>query len=364
MIIAAHIQQTKGYTSFLLPFISRIANEHPMVQFILFCENTNGFPTLAANCTMVVLKRSLKNSLLLHYWLNYTLPALLTKYKATLFISENNTCSLRTELPQLMLIKQNLTTVIGGGQKGVKSRYLQKYFNDFATKATKICTVSPLLEKTLTANYPVLENKISTIYHSLDECYQPKNELQKTEILATYTEGFHFFLCECNTANRTQLVTVLKAFSIFKKRLKSSLQLLLINKLEENPIADFHLYKYRQEVKILTGITRQQEADLLASAYAAIEIPGQQLSDWGLLCMKCETPLITADGEYGRIQYEDAAMFVELKETALADELMRLYKDESYRSLQIAKGIKLAEPYTLQHSSHLLWQTILQCSKE
>ncbi len=342
-----------------------MATEQAAVQFIVFCEDPAATGLLPANCKTVLIKRSLKRSLLLHYWLNYTLPGLLKKYKASLFISENNACSLRTTLPQLMLVKQDFTTSASTGTKTINIRYLKKYFPSFATKAAKVCTINLMLAKEVGARYPVLKDKTSNIYHGLAEYYGPIDELQQAEILDKYTNGSHFFVCECNAGNRTQLVTVLKAFSIFKKRLKSSLQLVLINKLNENPIPDFHLYKYRKEVKLLTATTEQQEADLVAAAYAAIEISSQQMeNDWGLRCMRSEIPLLTVEGKVARQLYEDAATYTALDEKLMADKIMLLYKDEAYRSEQIDKGKNIAAPYTWQHSSQLLWQSILQCSKD
>lgn len=364
MIIAAHIEQNKGSTSLLLKYISSIAVEQACVQFILFCEAPEATGPLPANCKTAPLKPSPKNSLLLHYWLNYTLPSLLKKYKANLFISENNTCSLRTTLPQLMLVKQYFTAT-ASGNKVRYTRYLKKYFFSFASKAARICTTNPVLGEELGSRYPVLKDKISNIYHGLAEGYGPIDAPQQADILNDHTNGSYFFVCECNATNSTQMVTVLKAFSIFKKRLKSSLQLVLINKGNHNPIPDFHLYKHRKEVQVLTGTTQQDEAKIVAAAYAAIEISSSQMeNDWGLQCMQCDIPLITIESKLARQLYYDAATYTEPDEKILADKLMLLYKDENYRSMQIGKGKSVAAPYTWQHCSQLLWQSILQCCND
>ncbi len=364
MIIAAHIQQTKGSTSFLLKYIAGIAVEQASLQFILFCEVPEVTGALPANCKTVLIKQSLKNSLLLHYWLNYTLPGLLKKYKAGLFISENNTCSLRTTLPQLMLVKQNFTGATTSRTKIINSRYLKRYFPSFAGKATRVCTINSVIAEELTSRYPVLKDKVANIYHGLSDYYAPIVELQQGDLLNKYTDGSHFFVCECIPANRTQLVTVLKAFSIFKKRLKSSLQLVIINKEKDNPIPDFHLYKYRKDVQLLAGIKEEDEANIVAASYAAVEIAsGQMENDWGLQVMKCEVPLITIESKVARQLYSDAATYAEPDEKILAEKLMLLYKDETYRSLQIGKGKNITAPYSWHYSTQLLWQSILQCCK-
>lgn len=364
MIIAAHIQQTKGFSTLLLPYLSRIAAAEPTAQFMFFCEDPSVLNSLPGNCQTVLIKRPLKNSLLLHYWFNYVLPKQLKKHGAHIFISENNVCSLRTTVPQLMLIKENFIAPTSPGNKKLHVRYLKKYFPVFATTAVQVCTTSPRLSRQLATAFPILKNKISNIFHGLDEQYQPMNEQQQNDLLDKHTEGHHFFVCECNAQNRTQLVTVLKAFSIFKKRLKSSMQLVLLNKLGENPIPDFHLYKYRQEVKLLNNMRTEEEAGLIAAAYAALEINSSLLqSDWALHCMQAEVPVVSLEAG-GKQRYEDAAIYTPLDEKLLADELMLLYKDENHRKQQITRGKSFAAPYNWPQSSQLFWQSILQSVRD
>ena len=362
MIIAAHIRQTNGTASFLLPLISQIASEQQSIQFILFCVDPEALGELPANCKRVPIKRSLKNILLLHYWFQYTLPTLLKKFGATLFISENSVCSLRTAVVHIMVVRENFT-VTSPTVTAMQVRYFKKYFPAFADKAAQLCVTSPFLTTILNSCYPHLENKTVEILHGLNNDYKPLNELEQTTILDHHTEGFNYFVCECSASSRPHMVTLVKAFSLFKKRLKSSLQLVIINKLRENPVPDFHLYKYRQEVKVVNDLTPKNEAELIAAAYAAIEISSTQTEhDWGLQCMRCRVPLVTVNSDVARKQYADAAIFTELNEIALAEKLMLLYKDESFRNAQIEMGNTLVSPYTWEHCSRLLWQRILQCS--
>ncbi len=364
MIIAAHIQQTNGSPSFLLRYIANIAAEQTSVQFLLFCEVPVAIDGLPDNCKKILIKRPPGNSLLLHYWLSYTLPGLLKKYRANLFLSENNTCSLRTTVPQIMLVKQDFLAPTPGKTKTIHKRYLKKYFSTFIAKAAVVCTTHPSLVVDLGTRYPILKDKISTIFHGLSDTYRPIDAQQQVAIQEQYAQGFNFFVCECNAANRTQLVTVLKAFSIFKKRLKSSLQLVLINQLNENPIPDFHLYKYRNEVQLLPASAVHNQAGIIAAAYAGIEISDHDaLNDWGLQCMACQVPLLTVESNITRELYHDAVAYTHMEEKTLADKLMLLYKDETFRSLQMDKGIKTTAPYNWSQSSRLLWQSILQCSK-
>ena len=51
------------------------------------------------------------------------------------------------------------------------------------------------------------------------------------------------------------------------------MQLVILNKLDLNPIKDFHIYKYRNEVQVIPFIAEKDTATILAAAYAAIYLP-------------------------------------------------------------------------------------------
>jgi hypothetical protein len=105
MTIAAHIESSAHTASYLAPFIIALAEQQPNQQLIIFAskQSSHGF-RFPSNCKLVTIKPAIRNSLLLHYWYQYKLPRLLTDCNAAVFISENSVCSLRTTVPQLLLV--------------------------------------------------------------------------------------------------------------------------------------------------------------------------------------------------------------------------------------------------------------------
>jgi len=361
MTIAAHIHTSANESPFLPECISRLAAQKANDHFIIFSEKKIAALAGYSNCTQILISPVIKNSLLLHYWYNFKLPALLKKYNPAVFISENSACCLRTATPQIMIIKDDFIHAKKSPEKNIYSRYLKKYFIKFAQKAAAVAVTKAYTEQQLLARYPELKNKTITILHGLDNIYNPVSENERKMIQEKYAEGNGYFVCECSTLTQSHMILVLKAFSIFKKRLKSGMQLLLINKTGENPVPDFHIYKYRNEVQILAYVSKKWEADIVAAAYAAIYLPCfSSTNNWGLQCMVLGIPLITLEHKDLTTMYEDAAMYAAADEKKIADYMMILYKDETFRNVYINKGQKLAASYNWQDSSNSLWQTILQ----
>jgi hypothetical protein len=363
MTIAAHIDTLKGTPSFLWPYLGRLAAQNPGDHFIFFTQNESLIAApFCANCTVIKISPVIKNSLLLHYWYNYKLPSLLKKYNATVFISQNSVVSLHLAIPQLMMITDNFFLKKSPVKNEYRS-YLKRYFSKFIKKAAALCVTKTFIKEQLFEQYPHIKDKTTNLLAGLKEEYRFINENEKNAILQKNTGGHEFFVAECSALTQPNMMALLKAFSIFKKRLKSGMQLVLLNEYGENPIKDFHLYKYRQEVHILPYESDKNAAPILAAAYAGISLPTFMITgDWGLHCLKCHVPLITLLKEDAGLLYEDAVLYAGTDEKMIAENMMLLYKDEELRNSYIQKGAVLAGRYNGPNNDAGLWQTILKCS--
>lgn len=364
MTIAVHMDTFKD-DSFLWNCISRLSLQNANDHFIIFTEEKKlPPPAFGSNCTPVIISPAIKNSLLLHYWYNYKLPALLKKYNAAVFISQTGAVSLRTTIPQVMIMADDFLWYKNRPVKNEYARYLKKYFLKFAEKVSAVCVTKPFIGQRLISRYAALQHKTTTILNGLNNVYSPLAPPEKEGVLEKYTGGHEYFICECSAFTQENIITVLKAFSIFKKRLKSSMQLVILNSPDKNPVKDFHLYKYRQEVHLITASPLLMEAQIIAAAYAAIYIPAFiSATNWGLHCMACHVPLLTVTHEAAQTLYEDAALYSSINEKTIAENMMLLYKDETLRNNYIQKGAALASRYNWHDSSVGLWQTILQHSR-
>ena len=360
MTIAAHIESSPGTTSLLAEQIMRLAVIHPNHHFVIFSskQTSHGFK-FSSNCKLLLIKPVIRNSLLVHYWYNYKLPKLLEKCNASVFISENNTCSLRTTVAQVMLIKDILLQPRNFPFKNDNRSYYKRFFPKFAAKAQAICVTGNFIENALIKQYPSLLGKVTTVLHGLPQAYVPANAAEREKILLKYADGHEYFLCECSAITEQNLIAVLKAFSIFKKRLKSGMRLVVLNRLTEIPVADFKNYKYRNEVIFISNFTSGEEQTIIAESYAALYLPSFCVAaNIGLRCLQFAVPLITSSGLDYESMYKAAAVYADNDEKEIAAAMMELYKDEAYRSELISEGKAVSARYNWDESSAGLWQTI------
>lgn len=362
MTIAIHISAGKNENvreSFNFKCFTKIAAEQPAHHFI-FIFDTHPDPELYLdpNCTPVILSPQLKNRLLRHYWYNFKIPALLERYNADVFVTAGSTCSIRTDVPQCMIVE-----ALSFSQKNT-GRYWKKFLPVFLDIAKAICVTNTVIEEELTINYGVKKDKVTILYPGLDDNFNTSGWKQNEQAKDRHTAGKDFFFYEVSREGMKHLVTVLKGFSLFKKWQRSNMQLVLLLKTFFEPALskDLSTYKYRNEIILIPGT--EDEATLLPAAYAAIAIMGNDVPKTGLHAMRCGVPLIAIENTTAKKIFSDAALYVELNEKDISEKMMLLYKDEHLRREHIAKGIQIAAQYSWQNTTAALWNRVNAIAKQ
>jgi glycosyltransferase involved in cell wall biosynthesis len=365
MTIAVHIALPDSpgdiSTNFNYQCFNILAGKYAEHHFIfIFDRPFPAFLITQKNITPVLAGPQVKNRLLQHYFYNFKIPRLLNKYNADVFVS-TDVCSLRTNVPQCIIIhdlsflkKENLFD-----KNDI--RYLKRYTRFFLTKAAKIVVLNDHLKTAVAKSYNIEENKIAVADMGIADHFRPLEYQQAELIKDKYTEGKAYFLYFATATSRGNIITLLKAFSIFKKWQKSNMQLLIMFSTAnaDNTIKDFSSYKYREDVKILSGENTETIAAITASAYAVIHLPSIEISETeGLNVLASTIPLITIDSPFNKSMYKDAALYTDFAEKDIAEKMMLVYKDENVAKDLVNKGKEIASAHQWQNTARQLWQTI------
>ena len=133
----------EGYGNFIFECFSRLAKKYPEHTFLyIFDREFDEKFITSGNIIPVIAGPSARHPLLWQYWYNYKVPALLRKYKADVFVSPDGFCSLRTRVPQCLVLHD--LAFIHYPQFINKShlRFYNKFTPKFLQKAKSIATVS------------------------------------------------------------------------------------------------------------------------------------------------------------------------------------------------------------------------------
>ena len=356
----------EGYGFFVHETFRRIVKNHPEHEFIfLFDRPFEKEFIYGSNVTPVVIGPPARHPVLWKLWYDYKVPAALKKYKADVFVSADGFISLCTKIPQCVVIHDLSFIHYPSFVKKSHLFYFKNQTPKFIGKAKTIATVSEYSKKDIIENYHTPADKINVVYSAVKEGYKTADENVKESIKAKYTGGKEYFIYVGSIHPRKNLMNLLKAFSVFKKKMKSNMQLVIAGRLAWKFDAfteGLKTYKYREDVKLLGYLPQQDLVELTASAYALVY--PSLFEGFGvppLEAMYCDVPVITSSVSSIPEICGEAALYANPNSFEdIADKMIQLYKDEKLRSSLISKGKLQCRVFSWDKTADLLWRCIEQ----
>lgn len=365
MVIAVNLRTLSGNdesANFLEECFKKIAILNPGAQFIFITEKK--FPeahSFQQNIKQIVIEQTSSNPLLWKLWYNYKLPAVLKKYHADILINADGVGSLRTKLPQCLFINDVSFQHHPAGYSKKYLRFAKVATRHFLKKANIIIAGSHFLKEQIVKDCKIDSPKIEVVYPFLLTKNKTIDAEMKESIKEKYTEGREYFFADCYLVEGkihpgSNLINLLKAFSFFKKRQKSNMQLVInVPKILSNdPFMEcLRLFKFRREVKIVTNLPGDELQKVTAAAYAFMR-PALAENHFGALlqAMQCEVPVICSNGGVAMETFADAALYVNPENHEdIADKMMLLFKDENKRKDLIQKGLGASSKYNAEKTA-------------
>ncbi|MDP4283912.1 MAG: glycosyltransferase family 1 protein [Bacteroidota bacterium] len=354
---------THSNKNFIPEIFSRITKSYSEHTFILISgkplENSDKF---SSNIIPVIIEYEATSPVKWFIWHNIKIPKVLKKYKAHIFISDNF-CSLATKIPQI-LVAPDLDFIHQPNFINKKKRlFYRKFIPRFFKKAELIIAHSEYEKKEIIKNFKLNANKIKVIYSGANENCKLVTIEERERVKEKYTDGNEYFIYPGLISPQKNLMNLLKGFSAFKKRQRSSMQLIIAGqpgRKYKEFIESLRLYRFKKEVKLLENISQEEMMKISASAYAMIypaiyETTANEMIE----SMKCRVPAITSDaGAMPEIGGEAALYFDPGNHKSIAENLMLIFKDEKLRKELIEKGNAQTNKFSWEESSLALWKSI------
>jgi glycosyltransferase involved in cell wall biosynthesis len=238
----------------------------------------------------------------------------------------------------------------GGGRRGYVSLYRSRLKRSLK-EATAIICYSERDRSWLGGIGPEEKEKIWVLRAVADESIGVITEDEKVKIRSEQTQGKEYFLADLTGCGEEEVVNLLKAFSLFKKRQRTGMLLVLAGRMEafEGVVERLKSYKYRQDVS-WSGWARA------GAAYAVLlPVEGNSLGTTLLNTWRSGVPVIVAGGGLLEEMAQGAVLGVAPGDpAALAAQLMRIYKEEDLRQELIGKGFERLRVYSRENFLQVL----------
>jgi glycosyltransferase involved in cell wall biosynthesis len=302
-------------------------------------------------------KKSMKGQLGWRFWYGWQITNLIKKYKADLLITTGGVGS-SSSIRQCVWMPQ-----INETNKNYFSFY-KKRLQKTVQKAQALFVFSERNKQQLIGQYKIPDNKLHIVYGAAEDSFMPLSWTEKENIKIKYAGGIEYFLVTGKLQNK-DLINVLKAFSQFKKRQQSNMQLVIAMKNINEDIQfteKLDSYKYKSDVHVFDRLTKDETIKILSAAYALIYPVFESEPATVLLnACKAKVPVITTDDGCAREMAADAVLYADINNyESLAMQLMLLYKDELIRSQLIEKGKIRVQQFSLQQTTTQIWNGIFK----
>lgn len=354
----------EGYGYYIEEIFSRIAIRHPEHQFyFLFDRPFDQRFIYATNIQPVIVNPQARLPILWQLWYNWKLPAVLQKIKADVFVSPDGFCSLRTKVPQCLVVHDLAFLHYPHFIPKAHLRFYRKYTGRFLEKAKVIVTVSAFSKNDIVSNYSINADSIHIVGNAPNAVFQPLEFEEKERIKQQYSGGCEYFIYTGAVHPRKNLINLLKAFSQFKKWQRSNMKLVIAGRLawktdEFNKLLS--TFKFRNDV-VLTGYLEKKElAALVASAYAMVY--PSFFEGFGvppLEAFQCHVPAIVSNNSAMPEVGGDAYLYIEPENVKdMAEKMLLIYKDEALRSRLIENGKKRLLQFSWDVAAEKMWSCI------
>ena len=345
-----------------------LAAAHPGHRFYFLLDRPQESPEgFSPNVQFMFAGPAARHPLLWKIWFDLRIPLMLKKIKAEVFVSPEGFASLTTRVPQCLVVHDLGFLHYPETYKKLHVLYMRHMTPSFIKKAKQVATVSEFSKSDIIKQYGTDPQKIDVVFNGVKDVFRPIDPITQQRTRDEFTGGKDFFIYVGALQPRKNLVNLLRAFSVFKKRQQSSMKLVLTGRLawkNEDFLQKLHTYKYRDDVVLTDYLDEELLARLLGSAYALVY--PSLFEGFGvpvLEAMKCGVPALTSkDSSMQEIAGAAGLYFDPNDHQDMAEQLMRIYKDEQLRGQLVEQGLQKAKEYTWQRTAALLWESMMKAA--
>jgi glycosyltransferase involved in cell wall biosynthesis len=296
-------------------------------------------------------------------WFDYLIPAKLRAIDADLFVSPDGFASLRTLVPQLLVMHDLNFEHYPELLPRQVAKFYRARFPRFAEVAVRIATVSRYSARDINRTYGVSLNQIDVVYNGVNPEFKP---LDADEIHRTRNEltgGLPYFIYVGSLHPRKNIQRLLAAYDLFRVQHNQAFRLVLAGaRMWRDPLLDqaFQAMRYKDEVVFTGRALPEQLARFVGAAEAMTFVP--LFEGFGIPALEAfaaGVPLLASNTTALPEVCGDAALLVDpLDEEAIAAGMLRLSADAAYRQEAVLRGFKQLQNFSWDRTAMLLWESI------
>jgi glycosyltransferase involved in cell wall biosynthesis len=343
----------------------RLVAQHPDVEFHFLFDRIppQGFiggPNVRLHRVFPPARRPF----LFRVWMNRSIPILLRRIQADLFLSPDGLGSKRCPCAQLVVIHDINFERYPGDLPPSYARYLREVTRHTVQKTNaRLATVSEFSRREICEVYAASPERIDVIPNAAGEQYRPLSDAEKQCTRERWTKGEPYFAFISSIHPRKNLTRLLAAFDQFAEETGHPHRLVVVGStfwMFDQVTAALGKMRHRDRVifagrlarEDLAMVTGAAEALAFMSYYEGFGIPV-------LEAFRAGVPVLTSLGTAMEEVAGGAALLADPFDVAdITRGLRELADNQQLRVRLIAAGSARERNFSWDHSADLLWNSI------
>lgn len=366
MVIAIHtisLFELETDHDFFYEIFSRLIRSHANDQFIFISNDgfAERFP--GKNVSSINPGITPKNHLYARIWHANKLKKVLKESKPAVLI-HTHLFAANTEVPQI-IFRPDVRFLYQHEAFKRLQHFSNKKVEKFFSKVQNVIVRSEKEKVLLSEKYPLSEKKIDVILPGVNS-HKINLPFEKREsVKEKMAEGNEFFIYSGLISPQKNLVNLLKAFSAFKKRQKSGMQLIITGKQGIDFVAFSTLlktYKLKEQVKLLPDLPPEQRNEIFAASYALIIPSGFDVSYENIFfALQNSIPVLASENSLANEVCAEAGIYFDSTNIKdIAEKMMSIFKEEDQRKELIEKGSKQIHAFNWEKSAEQIASIIFK----
>jgi glycosyltransferase involved in cell wall biosynthesis len=352
----------EGIGWFTYEIFKRLSQRHPEIEWVfLFDRAFDAQFIFNENVRPLVGGPPSRHPVLWYWWFQFTIPRLLKKSAANLFISPDGYLPTKPSIPSIPVIhdinfhhqKDNLDRIAGA--------YMRHYFPLFARAGARVATVSEYSKNDIAETYQVPKDKIDVVYNGVGDFFKVIGAKKRQSMRNKLSDGKPYFVFVGALNPRKNIDGMLAAYQIYRQRGGQAHFVVVGNKMlwneslkrsiEEHPYqSDIH-FTGRLEGEALNEVLGAAQALAFVSHFEGFGIPI-------LEAFKSEVPVITANNSSMPEVSGDAALLCDSRDPQnIAEAYLKTDRAETRKTL-IEKGLQQVKHFNWERSADMMWASI------
>jgi glycosyltransferase involved in cell wall biosynthesis len=298
-----------------------------------------------------------------YWWFELSLPRVLRKIRADVFLSPDGYASLRGRTPTVLVTHDLAFEHFPRHVPGLVRRYYRHFVPRFHRRAERIVAVSQFTKADIQRQYGVKGDKISVACNGLRGDFRPLDKALKRTVRNRYADGKPYFFYLGSVHPRKNADRLIRAFDRYKQRTQSDTRLLIGGRFAWQAKAVMQAYeqaRHKNDIAFL-GFVPEDELPLLLGAASALTYVSL-FEGFGvplLEAMHCETPIITSNAASMREVAGPAAYLVDPTVVDQIAVAMQILMDDPVKQRElVAAGKKQREKYSWEKAAAVVWREI------